>query len=370
MELIDAIKIIAQKNKTMGNSIQTEEAAKTALVMPFIQGLGYDVFNPAEVVPEFVADIADRKGEKIDYAIFKDGVPIMLIECKWTGYQLTQDNRTQLARYFMVVPARIGILTNGMDYEFYSDLDDVKTLDNKPFLKFSINDINDTAIKELKKFCKNVFDIDEIIPAAEELKYTNEMKKYLMDSLNEPDADFIRFMTKKVYDGKLTSTLTEKFTAITKKAFGQFISDRISDRLASALKEEKASQPSSPQDSGSADASPASAVDAEKIATTSAEMEGFNIVRAILCKIIPVEMIAIRDTINYCNVLYNDNRNTPICKFYFNSKNMRLGLLDADKKENRIGIEKIEDIFKYSDEITQTVQRYLAPKEKALEAQP
>lgn len=139
MELIDSIKIIAQRFKASGNSIQTEEATKTSLILPFIQALGYDIFNPAEVTPEFTADIVDRKGEKIDFAIMSDNKPIMLIECKWSSAKLIPDNLGQLARYFMVVPARIGVLTNGLDYEFYSDIDEPKILDKKPFFKFNIN---------------------------------------------------------------------------------------------------------------------------------------------------------------------------------------------------------------------------------------
>lgn len=353
MELIDSIKIIAQRFKASGSSIQTEEASKTSLILPFIQALGYDIFNPAEVTPEFTADIVDRKGEKIDYAIMSDNKPIMLIECKWSGTTLVSDNLSQLARYFMVVPARIAVLTNGLDYEFYSDIDEPKVLDKKPFFKFNINEINEATIRELKKYCKGSFSIDTIIPAAEELKYTNEMKKYLLDVLNEPDEDFVRLLTRKVYDGRLTSTMAEKFKTITKKALSQFISERVSDRLTSALQEEKASVPAETEPVESAE---------EKIITTQEELDAYNIVRAILCKVIPLERISLRDTQSYCGVLFDDNNRLPICRFYFGKTTATIGLFDANKKEAKQPLESPSDIYKYADQIIQVAGRYLADR--------
>lgn len=355
MELIDSIKVIAQRHKASGNNIQTEEATKTALILPFIQALGYDIFNPNEVTPEFTADIVDRKGEKIDYAIISDDKPIILIECKWSGATLIPDNLGQLARYFMVVPARIAVLTNGHDYEFYSDIDEHKVLDRKPFFKFNINEINEATIKELKKYSKGSFSIDTIIPAAEELKYTNEMKKYLFDTLNEPDEDFIKLLTRKVYDGRLTAAMAEKFKAVTKKALSQFISERVSDRLRSALQEEKASLPVEIELIEQIE---------DKIITTQEEIDGFNIVRAILCKILPVERITLRDTQSYCSVLFDDNNRMPLCRFYFGKTMSSIGLFDANKKETKQPIASQGDIYLYSDQLIQTANKYLVDAAK------
>ena len=354
MELIDEIKAIAQRHTATGDSIQTEEASKTALILPFIKALGYDVFNPDEVMPEFIADIADRKGEKIDYAILSDKSPIMLFECKWSGTELTADNLAQLARYFMVVPARIAVLTNGVDYEFYSDIDESKQLDRKPFFKFNIHNVNDSVIRELKKFSKGAFSIDTIIPAAEELKYTNAMKKYLFDMVNEPDDDFVRLLARKVYDGRLTAALNEKFTAITKKAFTQFISERVSDRLTSALKDEKEStanqQTVTPAEEAAA---------AEKIVTTEAEMAAYNIVRAILCRITSLDRIAMRDAQSYCSVLFDDNNRLPICRFYFNSKNRAISVFDAEKKEAKTSINDVSEIYNVADSLIAITEKYV-----------
>lgn len=92
--------------------------------MPFISALGYDVFNPTEVIPEFTADIGIKKGEKVDYAVKKDDQVILLFECKWCGADLSKDHASQLHRYFSVTEARFSILTNGIEYRFYSDIDE------------------------------------------------------------------------------------------------------------------------------------------------------------------------------------------------------------------------------------------------------
>ena len=111
MDFKDQIKQVGERVVKLKDQIKTEEATKTALIMPFIQCLGYDVFNPLEVVPEFTADIGIKKGEKVDYAILKDGQPTILIECKWWGENLILHD-SQLFRYFHTTKAKFGILMN------------------------------------------------------------------------------------------------------------------------------------------------------------------------------------------------------------------------------------------------------------------
>src|SRR4051812_29387574 len=111
MDLIDQLKALSARLNTTKSLIQTEEATKNAMVMPFIQILGYNVFDPTEVTPELVADIGTKKGEKVDYAILRDGRPIMLFECKRCGGELNINHAGQLFRYFHVTAARFGVLT-------------------------------------------------------------------------------------------------------------------------------------------------------------------------------------------------------------------------------------------------------------------
>ncbi len=140
MDFHETIKGLAARTEKLKGSITTEEACKTAFVMPFLNALGYDVFNPDIVTPEFIADVGVKKGEKVDYAIKSDGKIIMLVECKPCGSDLAQQHMSQLYRYFSVTDARFSILTNGIHYWFYSDLDEKNRMDQKPFFQFNILD--------------------------------------------------------------------------------------------------------------------------------------------------------------------------------------------------------------------------------------
>lgn len=118
MDFIDRINELAARIPKQLDYCTTEEATKNALVLPFINALGYDIFNPTEVLPEFTADVGIKKGEKVDYAILQNGKPIMLFECKWSGADLSKAHVSQLYRYFNVVPdVRFGILTNGIRHK-------------------------------------------------------------------------------------------------------------------------------------------------------------------------------------------------------------------------------------------------------------
>ena len=117
MEFKDLIKQLGEKVLKLRDQIQTEEATKSAFILPFIQSLGYDVFNPIEVVPEFVTDYGAKNVEKVDYAILKDNVPVLIIECKHHVENLDK-HYTQIHKYFHITKARFALLTNGVQYNF------------------------------------------------------------------------------------------------------------------------------------------------------------------------------------------------------------------------------------------------------------
>ena len=358
MELIDSVRQIAKVYTERKDVIQTEEATKNALIMPFISALGYNVFDPSEVVPEFTADVGIKKGEKVDYAIIRDNRPIMLIEAKWSGEELDVNKEGQLMRYFNATPAKIGILTNGHEYRFYTDLDQDNIMDMMPFLQFSICDISEQIVRELKRFTKSSFKIEEIASTASELKYTGAMKTYLMEQLQEPSDDFVRHMATQVFSGRLTENAREKFKLITKKAFTQFISDRVSDRLASALSEEKAASTQTEQQSDNASDAPAEPK--SKIITTQDEIDGYNAVKAILRSKLDVKRITLKDTINYCNILFDGNIRKPLCRFYFNNpENMFIGFFNEARKETKIHIDTIDDIYLHADKLELVMNAYL-----------
>jgi len=345
MDFLDQLRLIASRVPSQAGHLQTEEATKNALVLPFIKALGFDVFDPTEVQPELTADVGVKKGEKVDYAILRDGKPIILMECKKYGTDLRKITATQLFRYFTVTETRFGVLTNGIHYFFYTDLDQPNMMDARPFLEFNLLDFKDQDADELKKFTKTTFDINKILSTATDLKYTKEIQRVLNEQLQSPSEEFVRLLAGKVYSGRMTQVVRDQFAALTKRAFQQLVNEKISDRLKVAL-----------ADNGTAATDPVEPVmppmeEEEKITTTPDEWEAFYIVRAILREVANPKKITIRDAQSYCAVLYDDNNRKPICRFYFNSKNKTIGIFDIQKNETRTGISDLTDLYQLAESL-------------------
>ncbi len=352
MDLRDHIKQLGERVNKTKNMVNTEEATKHSFVMPFIQLLGYDIFNPLEVVPEYVADLGIKQGEKVDYAIFKDNDPIILVECKWHGANLDVHN-SQLFRYFHVSKAKFGLLTNGIEYRFYTDLEAPNKMDEKPFFVFNITDIRDAQIEEIKKFHKSYYDHTTIINTASELKYTNELKALLNKLVNEPSPEFVRFLARDIYSGVVTQKVLDLFTHLTKKSFQQYLNDLINERLKSALQKEEEEQiveetilkPS---------------VSGIVIETTKDEYEAYHIVKSIVRSVVEWKRVYMRDAQSYCAIILDDNNRKPICRFYFTATKKAISIIDANRKEIKHELSSIEDIYNYSDELVNAVKTYIS----------
>jgi len=348
MELYSQLKGLAEKVDQLKDKIDTEESTKHAFTLPFINILGYDTFNPTEVVPEFTADLGLKKGEKVDYAIFQNGHPILIVECKHWKQNLDVYN-SQLFRYFHVTKTRFALLTNGIQYRFYTDLEATNKMDEKPFLEFDITKLKENTAKEIEKFHKSKFDISKIIDNASNLKYTREIKTLIEQELSEPSLDFVKFFANKAYSGRLTSKVIEEFTEIVAKAFNQTISEKVNDRLNSALNKEQEKQQAEEKITDE----PKSKVD-----TTEEELEGYQIMVAILRRKIRKERIVHRDTQSYFGILLDDNNRKPICRLHLNGGIKYISLFDQDKKETKVRIESIDDIYHYEKQLLNTIEYY------------
>ncbi|HZH98891.1 MAG TPA: type I restriction endonuclease [Fimbriimonadaceae bacterium] len=358
-DLIDDIRAISAKIEKSRDLVSTEEATKNAFVMPFIAALGYDVFDPTEVTPELVADVGIKKGEKIDYAILKSGNPIMLFECKHHGANLDTEHASQLFRYFSCTECRVAVLTNGVEYRFFTDLEAPNKMDSKPFLVFKITDFPESLIPELKKLTKAAFDIDAVLSTANELKYMREIKTLLAQQLVAPNDDFVRFCAIGIGIPRLTPAVKEQFTQLTRKALGEFISDRLSDKLKSAL---GASAPDVSYETRVA----TEFVDSEskqdkdpEIKTTEEELEAYYIVKAILRDVVDVRRVNHRDQKSYFGILLDDNNRKPIVRLHFNAQKQKyIGLFDEARNEERVPISDADDIYAHAERIRATIMRY------------
>jgi len=351
MDLIDKLNEIAARIKNTREHIVTEEATKNAVIMPFISALGYDVFNPVEVIPEYTADVGQKKGEKVDYAIKKDDQIILLIECKPITADLNKQHINQLHRYFHATESRFGILTNGIEYIFYSDIKERNKMDAKPFFTFNIENFETHHVEELKKFTKSTFSLDEILNTASSLKYSQAIKKILDAELENPSENFVKFFVSQVYDGVMTKKAVTQFTSIVKEAREQFINDKINQRLklastfkkdsseALAIAEDEISQP----DNG--------------IVTTEFESDAYQIVKAICAEVVDPARVIMKDTKSYCGILLDNNNRRPICRLHFNTVQKYIGLIKG-KEEEKHPIETLQDIYKHAEQIRIAAKLY------------
>ncbi len=357
-EFDDKIRELATRIPGQREHIRTEEACKSALVMPFINALGFNVFDPREVTPELVADVGTKKGEKVDYAILRDGKPIMLFECKTCGCDLDSTHASQLYRYFSVTDARFGILTNGIQYRFYSDLDAPNKMDAKPFLEIDMLSLDDIAITELAKFSKAAFDVSSILATASELKYMKEIKRVLASEMQQPSEDLVRFFLSRVYEGRATTNVREQFAALVRRSLAEFISDRVRERLQSALATESARVPPSTEAS-TAPVEP-TGVEEKSKEPTDDEKESWMIIRAILAEIMDPRRVAIRDQQSYCAILFDDNNRRPICRLHFHARTKHyVGFFDENRTETKVLINDVSDLYKHAGPLKATAQRYL-----------
>ncbi|MDO2970162.1 type I restriction endonuclease [Mycobacteroides abscessus] len=375
MAFSDGLAGLAKKIRDTRDSVQTEEATKNAFIMPFISNvLGYDVFDPSEVVPEFVADVGVKKGEKVDYAIFKDGQVQILMECKKIGDPLDLRYASQLFRYFAVTSARIAILTNGQQYHVYTDGALPNRMDEKPFLIFDLLDIDRTLVPEIQKFSKESFDIDSVVSAAEELKYIGGIRRIIATEVKEPSEEWVRFFVNRIYEGRTTQRILDQFRPLVAKALNQYVGDQVNSRLKTALGDD------APDPNRSTELAPspaqvqlavgpvvaveppgavASITDLD-IVTTDEELEGFNIVRAIAVSEVGPERIHHRDGKSYFAILLDNNNRKPIIRLHLNGKSVKfVTTFEAGKDGIRRDIKSVVDIYTVAAEhIRKVIRQY------------
>lgn len=358
MDFIDQVKQFANRVVGIKDSIQTEEATKTSIIMPFFSLLGYDVFNPDEFVPEFTADVGIKKGEKVDYAILSEGAPAILIECKWIGENLEKHD-SQLFRYFGTTKAKFAILTNGLIYRFYTDLEEPNKMDESPFLEINILDIKDGQVAELKKFHKSTFDVSDIFNTASELKYSHQFRVVFANELQNPSDELLKLFLASVYTGVKTQSVMEKFRPILKKSLNGYINELMSDKIKSALDVNTDAQPATDNSSSVPVEEPQPSEPENRVVTTPEELEAYFIVKMLLKDTVSIDDLSYKDTINYISILYQGKVTKWICRFILTSGHKILIIPDENKKEVRYPIESVYDIDKYKDSLIEVIKRYL-----------
>lgn len=358
VDLIDQLQALAKRAKETADNLQNEEATKMALIAPFVQALGYDIFNPAEVMPEYSADFPEIKsGERVDYAILENGKPKILVEAKPYKTNLKDAEKGQLARYFHVTEARIGILTNGRYYQFYTDLDNANVMDPTPFAEIDLLDLANAPVGEIKKLTKSMYDLAGLLDSAERLKYLGGVKEEIRREFSDPSEWLIKEMASRVHSGKrVTSSIQEQFKPIVKEAIHAFISDRVNDRLKVAI---EAGQPLKEQSSPDPGESVEEIQDASGIITTEEEMEGLYIIRAICASEIDPKRLSEKDTKTYCNILLDGNSWKSLARLHFNGATKRIEIFD-DAEPKFVELQSVSDLYSSSERIRAALRKRLS----------
>ena len=340
MDLATRLTELAAKTQQHREVLLTEQAAKTALVMPFINLLGYDVFNPSEVIPEYTADVGTKKGEKVDYAICIEGKLSILIECKPSTGELTVNHASQLYRYFSVTDARLAILTNGVIYKFFSDVDQPNKMDAQPFFTLNLDAVRKSDLRTLESFTKQGFDIDAIVREASNLKLESLVRKELETEMATASEDFTRIIAKRVYAGQVTAQVKDNFTRLIANAFSAIVRDHVNDRLTSALNASAVPEVD--------DTTP---LPTDEIITTDEEVSGYRIVQAIASKLVDPKRVTIRDAKSYCAILLDDNNRKSLARLHFNGLTTKYVGTFAGQAEERNLISDLTDIYKLAPQI-------------------
>lgn len=362
MSFEEEIKQFASTIPEKKTVIHTEETTKISLILPFIKILGYDTTNPLTFRAEYTADIGVKQGEKVDFAILSDDHVEVLIECKSMDTELDKKHLSQLLRYFSVTEAKLGILTNGLVYEFYTDSLDNNQMDTTPFFKFNLEDYNKKDISRLEKYTFENFDVNKVTKNAQELKYNIGVKNVLKEEFENPSDDFIKAIAKQVYDGQLYQRKRELFAKIITNKIKEIIDEKVNARLEIAIAN---NQPE-------AEPEEVNIVDGGEMTTSAEEWEGFYTVKSICTKLVDPDRIAIRDRKDYCNVLLDNNQYYPIVKLHFNNKNnLRVEFFDSfktyttgTKKGNMVQINSVKELYDHKDKILVAVKSYLNKIEK------
>ena len=310
---ISQLRLLSEKILSMKDSISTEEATKTSFILPFIQNLGYDVFNPNELIAESVSDVGSKKGEKVDYLVSKDSEPIYIIECKKCCENLA-GHKNQLIRYFHTSKARIGILTNGIEYEFYTDLDKPNIMDEAPFFTFNVLNFTDYDLKVLKHFTKSEYDLESILGQATNLRYMFKVKNAIAQELHSPTKEFIRHFIKKVYPDRITKKVYEEFEEVIGAALEDYILPKNSSTNNTTVVEEVKAE--------------------DGIVTTEDELRVFSTIQNLFPE--HRDVITYIDYKGHFSVVLNNNRRLIICKALFNRNKKYIIFIDAENEEFKV----------------------------------
>lgn len=321
----------------VGEHCTTEETTKQALILPLLEILGFNPYDPTKVKAEHAADFPGAKaGERVDYALFCNNMPVMFIEAKPFAANLN-NHCPQLSRYYNATPeVTVGAITNGREWRFFTDLVNKNIMDTDPFLTVRFDQGPSDAALQLAQFHHDKFQPEALRALAEENIYLTAFKGAITSVLSECDADFVKYMAARAgIQRTFTARFVESVQPIMKQALVKAISDMVTTSLTkpavgeASAPEAPATPPPPAFDPGAPVADPENA----RIVTTAAERRLLEICQDVL----PGEELFGKDTESYYTVLFQGKSNRWLVRYWGDKKrpsaSFCMALTDAHKTE-------------------------------------
>lgn len=274
--------------------LNTEEATKHSLILPVLAAIGFDVSDPDIVVPEMISDFGTRKAEKVDYAILCNGLPAILVECKACGVNL-QAHVPQLFRYFSVSTARIGVLTNGVEYRLYTDTFKENVMDTEPYAVVDLS-AEDADMEPLEELQGALLDTPALIRRARERALEKRLRAVVAEELQCPSERVFKLFAEKVLGRPARRSEVRELMAITTRAFGRSDEEECLD----GFRESAAS-----------------------------------VVRGYVNEAVPGAECIVRDTVRYLGIYFREKPRTAICRLYFGAHERLLRISFEDEADRR-----------------------------------
>ncbi|MDU7505704.1 MAG: type I restriction endonuclease [Clostridia bacterium] len=359
MDFTSKIASLKERVESLKSEVLTEEATCNSLILPFFSALGYDPFSLDDVMPQASVPIGRKKDARVDYVLKVNGEPVCIVEAKPLGSNLSAENDSQLRHYYAASVARFGLLTDGNQYRFYTDLDRPNILDDTPFLEFKIENLKEPLCNELERFCKQSFSEDEIIDRASDLKDLTALRVVVKDLFANPTEDFIRVLLNQgVYEGMKTSTIISRYEPLVKKALDDYIRELVNTRINAAL-----DTASPTPESGSPrpeENEKAPETEAKKIVTTKEEIESFYIVKAILRPHMDAKRLTYKDTQPYFAIQIDNKSTRWICRLFIRESNHhRIQIYTGDERNPTFDFTGLDNLYTFEDKIIDATKRRL-----------
>lgn len=306
----------AEHVKKVAHICTTEETTKQALILPLLDILGFSAFDPNKVRAEYQADFPGAKsGERVDYALFCNGAPVMFIEAKSYTENLS-NHCPQLSRYFNATPeVAICAITNGREWRFFTDLSNKNIMDSEPFLTVDVTMLNENDMAQLYQFRHDKFQPDALRSLAEESIYLTAFTESITESLKEVDLDFVRYVAGRA---NIQRQFTQRYLESIRHIVKQAVQNTVSSMVVSGLSAPKVQEEAAPVEKEQEDPT-APIIDPEnnKIVTTYAERRLFDLVKSILPDDASIEA---KDTESYFGVLVDGKSNRWILRYFDNKQ--------------------------------------------------